>query len=50
MAYDPVRKDVIVLTSLFAGANGEQPANQMASAIIGALYGRPLIPAPSPSR
>ncbi|MEU8007503.1 serine hydrolase domain-containing protein [Catellatospora sp. NPDC049111] len=51
MAHDPVRKDtVIVLTSLFAGANGEQPANQMASAIIGALYGRPLIPAPSPSR
>ncbi|GAB4052407.1 serine hydrolase domain-containing protein [Catellatospora paridis] len=51
MAHDPIRKDtVIVLTSLFAGANGEQPANQMASAIIQALYGRALIPSPSPSR
>ena len=39
MARDPdARNTVIVLTSLFAGANGEQPANVMAKAIIGALY------------
>ncbi len=51
MGHDPVRKNtVIVLTSLFAGANGKQPANQMASAIIQALYGRALIPSTSPSR
>ncbi|GAA1400289.1 serine hydrolase domain-containing protein [Catellatospora coxensis] len=52
MAHDPVRKDtVIVLTSLFAGADGKQPANQMAMAIMQALYGIPAAAAsPSPSR
>jgi D-alanyl-D-alanine carboxypeptidase len=50
MAHDPVRKNtVIVLTSLFAGADGKQPANQMAMAIIQALYGLPA-PSVSPSR
>ena len=39
MARDPdARNTVIVLTSLFAGANGEQPANELARAIITALY------------
>lgn len=39
MARDPdERNTVIVLTSLFAGANGRQPANEMARAIIAALY------------
>jgi D-alanyl-D-alanine carboxypeptidase len=39
MARDPdARNTVIVLTSLFAGANGHQPANEMARAIIAALY------------
>ena len=39
MARDPdARNTVIVLTSLFAGANGLQPANELARAIITALY------------
>ena len=39
MGRDPdARNTVIVLTSLFAGANGDQPANEMARAIIDALY------------
>lgn len=51
MAHDPVRKDtVIVLTSLFAGPDGKQPANQMAMAIMQALYGIPAAASPSPSR
>lgn len=40
MARDPdERNTVIVLTSLFAGANGQQPANEMARVIITALAG-----------
>ncbi|WP_412538174.1 serine hydrolase domain-containing protein [Longispora sp. K20-0274] len=40
MAHDPDRKDtVIVLTTLFAGPNGSQPANELARAVIKALYG-----------
>ncbi len=42
MARDPdERNTVIVLTSLFAGANGQQPANELARAIIAALYQEP---------
>ncbi|WP_344401165.1 serine hydrolase domain-containing protein [Catellatospora chokoriensis] len=51
MAHDPVRKDtVIVLTSLFAGPDGKQPANELAMAIIQALYGMAPAPSASPSR
>ncbi|MEU8079972.1 serine hydrolase domain-containing protein [Catellatospora citrea] len=51
MAHDPVRKDtVIVLTSLFAGPDGKQPANELAMAIIQALYGIAPAPSASPSR
>lgn len=51
MAHDPVRKDtVIVLTTLFAGADGKQPANELAMAIIEALYGPPAAATPSPTR
>ncbi|MBB5873592.1 D-alanyl-D-alanine carboxypeptidase [Allocatelliglobosispora scoriae] len=51
MAHDPVRKDtVIVLTTLFAGPDGRQPANVMAMAIMQALYGQPASASPSPTR
>jgi D-alanyl-D-alanine carboxypeptidase len=51
MAHDPATKNtVIVLTSLYAGPDGRQPANVIAMAIIQALYGRSLIPSPSPTR
>ncbi|GAA2394771.1 D-Ala-D-Ala carboxypeptidase [Catellatospora methionotrophica] len=51
MAHDPVRKDtVIVLTTLTAAADGRQPANALAMAIIGALYDLPAAPSPTPSR
>ncbi|MBV1850730.1 serine hydrolase domain-containing protein [Catellatospora tritici] len=51
MAHDPASKNtVIVLTSLFAGPNGKQPANVIAEAIIKALYGESLVPSPSSTR
>ncbi|BCJ73649.1 D-Ala-D-Ala carboxypeptidase [Catellatospora sp. IY07-71] len=51
MAHDPAtRNSVIVLTSLFAGPGGQQPANAIAMAIMQALYGRSLVPTPSPTR
>lgn len=51
MAHDPATKNtVIVLTSLYAGADGRQPANVIAMAIIQALYGPSLAPSPSPTR
>ncbi len=51
MAHDPVTKNsVIVLTSLFAGPDGKQPANVIAMAIMQALYGQSPVPSPSPTR
>jgi D-alanyl-D-alanine carboxypeptidase len=51
MAHDPAAENsVIVLTSLYAAPDGKQPANAIAMAIIQALYGRSLIPSPSPTR
>ncbi|WP_212831759.1 serine hydrolase [Catellatospora sp. TT07R-123] len=50
MAHDPATKNtIIVLTSLFAGPDGKQPANVIAMAIMQALYGHTLTPSPAPS-